>query len=85
MTINRLPFQVVHELTPLQAAPAIESTPVEHFPSARYFQVHFQYLHEYNQLLQTQVAELKLQLDRLNSKLARIHSTTDDPGLSRSS
>jgi hypothetical protein len=72
MPNNRLPFQVVHEQTP-QPVASVD----EHFPSPRYFQVHFEYLHEYNQLLQTQLAELRLQLDRLNRKLDRMHSATD--------
>ncbi len=82
MTTNRLPFQVVHDQTPLQTAPAIEKTaPAEQFPSARYFQVHFQSLHENNQLLQAQVAELKLQIDRLNRKLERMYAVTGRAGL----
>lgn len=40
------------------------------FPSARYFQIRFEYVHEV-------LAEMKLQLDRTNAQLLALHARLD--------
>lgn len=78
MTDNHPPIQNLPERSSEQAVAAIETASAQHFPSARYFQVHFEYLHETNQHMQHQLAEMRQQLERLNRKLERMHDTPDD-------
>jgi len=49
-------------------APPLKSGP---FPSARYFQVHFEYLHEQLQLASRQMVALAEQVQGLEAQLAR--------------
>lgn len=76
MPTNRLPDSVDQDPAQQPTQSVSESAPAEHFPSARYFQVHFQYLHENNQLLQSQLNQLTRQVEQLTNKLERIPGTT---------
>jgi len=55
------------------SAPPFESGP---FPSVRYFQVHFEYLHEQLQFASRQMAALAEQVQGLEAQLARQRETT---------
>jgi hypothetical protein len=84
MSTNRIPFQADHDQKPLQSGSATnEPAAAEQFPSARYFQVHFQYLHENNQLLQKQLVHLEQQIEQLNRRLERICNEADCAPLRR--
>lgn len=43
---------------------------MDQFPKPRYFQVHFQYLHETNHQLQDELAQLKGTVAQLNDKIS---------------
>lgn len=40
--------------------------PEQHFPSARYFQIHFQYLQEI-------IGDLRLQMEKANQQITELH------------
>lgn len=62
-------------LPPLPAA--LESTPsAPPFPSSRYFQIHFEYLHEIIGGLQQHVAETNRQMALLQQRLDAITAST---------
>ena len=86
MSTKRSPFQTAQEQTPQPTVPNADAdaSQDEHFPSARYFEVHFEYLQETSQQMQQQLAELRLQMDRLNRKLERIHDAEDGEEFFRS-
>lgn len=48
----------------------LDSLPSPKFPSARYFQIHFEELHLQIQTTQNLVAQLQLQVQQLELKLA---------------
>ncbi len=50
-----------------------------HFPRPRYFQVHFQHLHERNDQLQQELAQLKDHLAFMDSKLERVLALLNAP------
>jgi len=72
MPTNRSPNPVDQDPAQQPSQSASESAAAEHFPNARYFQVHFQHLHENNQLLQSQLNQLTRQVELLSNKLERI-------------
>ena len=73
MTANRSSSHTIHAETLFQPAAASADHPVDQFPSSRYFQVHFQHLHENNQRLQQQVAQLEQQVTMLSRKLEQVN------------
>jgi hypothetical protein len=45
---------------------------IDCYPRPRYFQVHFQHLHEHNHQLQDELAQLKASVAQVDEKLGRL-------------
>ena len=52
---------------------------IDLFPQPRYFQVHFQQIHESIYLLQNELAQLKDQVAQVDDKLGRLLVLLSDP------
>jgi hypothetical protein len=52
---------------------------IDCYPKPRYFQVHFQHLHEHNQQLQDELMQLKGTVERLDEKLGHLLALLSNP------
>lgn len=58
--------------------PAKDDDLIDLFPLPRYFQVHFEYLHDNSQELKIQLNQLKQSLARVEAKLDRFFALVDN-------
>ncbi len=72
MPANRSPLHTIHTDTTFQPSLVADAKPADQFPNSRYFQVHFQHLHESNQQLQNQMRHLEHCLAHLNFNLEHL-------------
>ncbi|NOU21604.1 MAG: hypothetical protein HOO93_07390 [Methyloglobulus sp.] len=52
---------------------------IDLFPKPRYFQVHFQHIHEHNQQLQDELMQLKETVAHLDEKFGRLLTQLNSP------